>query len=50
MNNEFSWMEIGATEYDQYEDNQTVLNELYPPYPIDHTVQFNLLQYEDIPF
>ena len=32
-----------------YEDNQAVMNELYPPEP-EHTVQFDLLQFEDIPF
>jgi hypothetical protein len=49
MDNEL-WFDIGATEYDQYEDQQAIMNELYPPYPIDHTVQFNLFQFEDIPF
>ena len=47
MNNEF-WMDIGATEYDQYEDQQAVMNELYPPER--ESVQFDLLTFEDIPF
>jgi hypothetical protein len=50
MDNEF-WSDIwGGTDYDIYDDRQSVLNELYPP-PTEHDcVQFNLLQFEDIPF
>ena len=49
MDNEV-WMDIGATEYDQYEAQQAVLNELYPPESEHESVQFNLLQFEDMPF
>jgi hypothetical protein len=50
MNNEF-WLDIwgGDSSYDIYDDNQAVMNELYPPDP-EHAVQFDLLQFEDIPF
>ena len=51
MDNEF-WLDIwgGDSSYDIYEDNQSVMNELYPPDPERESVQFNLLQFEDIPF
>lgn len=51
MDNEF-WLDIwgGDSSYDIYEDQQSVMNELYPPPTERNTVQFDLLQYEDIPF
>ena len=48
MDNEF-WSDIwGGTDYDIYDDRQSVLNELYPPEP--NSIQFDLTVFEDIPF
>ncbi len=49
MDNEF-WLDIGATEYDRYDDQQAVLNELYPPEPERESIQLDLITFEDIPF
>lgn len=51
MDNEF-WADIwgGDSSYDIYDDNQAVMNELYPPEPERDSVQFDLLTFEDIPF
>ena len=49
MDNEF-WFDIGSTEYDSYDDQQVVLNEIYPPSTERDCIQFDLLQFEDIPF
>lgn len=51
MDNEF-WADIwgGDNSYDIYDDNQAVMNELYPPEPERDSVQFDLLTFEDIPF
>jgi hypothetical protein len=51
MDNEF-WVDIwgGDSSYDIYDDNQAVLNELYPPEPERNTVQLDLITFEDVPF
>lgn len=45
------WADIwaGNSSYDIYDDNQSVMNELYPP-DAEHSIQFDLLRYEDVPF